>query len=251
MPKYNSLRRKMSGLDATDHESMIQESNYLIQAYASVYDEILSLADQHLINGSSLEIGAAGGFMGQLDPTLITSDIRSSPTLDICLNAEKLPFKNQSISRIYCKDSLHHIPDIREFFKEVVRCVRPGGGVVCAEPYWGPLAQVIYRFAHPEDFITRTDTWKFDSASPMESNQALLYLMIRKQRSVFHKEFPQIEIVEGRPLTGLSYVLSGGASRGALLPQVTLQRLLSFENRTDFWRRPLGLTYSTVFRIKQ
>lgn len=251
MRNDNSLRKKMSSSNAEEHESLIQQSNYLVRAYAAVYEEILSMADRHLVRGSNLEIGSAGGFMQQLDPTLITSDIRLTPSLDLRLNGEQLPFKSQSISRIYCKDSLHHIPNIREFLGEVVRCVRPGGGISCVEPYWGPLAQVIYRFAHPEDFVTRTDRWEFDTTSPMDSNQALLYLLTRKHRSIFDEEFPEIEIIEGRPLTGLSYALSGGASRRSFFPQNVLERLLTLENNTNFWRKPFGLAYSTVFRIRE
>jgi hypothetical protein len=35
----------------------------------------------------------------------------------------KIPFKDQSLSRIYLKDSLHHISDVEAFFQEAHRLI--------------------------------------------------------------------------------------------------------------------------------
>ena len=241
----------MASEDASLHEAMILDSSYLTQAYRSVYGELLSIADQFLKAGPSLEVGGAGGFMKEIIPDLVSSDIRISTELDLRLDATQFPFRDQSLSRIYCKDSLHHIPELRHFFREVVRCVQPGGGVACVEPYWGPLAQMIYRFGHPEDFNTRTDRWEFESHSPMDSNQGLLFLLLRKYRVEFEQEFPELEIIENRPLTGPSYVFSGGASRRNILPDRILNKMMVLEENTSFWRKPLGLAFGTVFRVRQ
>lgn len=251
LKRLNPKRKAMSAADAGLHEAIIQESDYLRKAYASVYAELLTIADQNLKSGPSLEVGGAGGFMRDMIPNLLSTDIRISTELDLRVDATRLPFRDQSLSRIYCKDSLHHIPELRRFFREAIRCVQPGGGIACVEPYWGPLAQVIYRFGHPEDFNTKTNRWEFESHAPMDSNQGLLYLLLRKHRIEFEQEFPEIEIIEIRPLTGPSYVLSGGASRRNLLPDRFLKKMMTLEENTQFWRKSLGLAFGTVFRIRQ
>jgi len=250
MSKDGARRSKVEFQDALPHETLIQSSPYLKHAYGLVYREILDLADAHLVEGVSIEVGAAGGFFSEHCPDLVRSDVRTSKNLDLRLDGMKLPFKDQSLSRIYCKDSLHHMANPQLFFQEAVRCLQPGGGIVCSEPYWGPVAQFIYRYGHSEEFNTKVDSWEFESHSPFDSNQAVLFLLLRKLRLTFVRNFPEIEIIEGRPITGPSYVLSGGASRRSLLPNSLLVKLANLEKRTDFWRRSCGLAYTTVFRVR-
>ena len=243
-------RRDIETFDALTHETLVQSSPYLRTAYNDVYRNLLNIADAHLIEGVSLEIGGAGGFFHEQCPSILRSDVRISENLDLRLDGMKLPFKDQSLSRIYCKDSLHHVADLEAFFQEARRCLKPGGGIICAEPYWGPVAQLVYRFAHPEDFNSKASTWKFDSHSPFDSNQALLFLMLRKRRLDFIRDFPGIEIIEGLPITGPSYILSGGAPRKSLLPGSLLIRLANVENKTVFWRKIGALSFTTVFRVR-
>jgi SAM-dependent methyltransferase len=243
-------RRDITLNNALVHETVVQSSPYLRHAYNDVYRNLLNIADAHLIEGVSLEIGGAGGFFHEQCPDILGSDVRISQNLALRLDGMKIPFKDQSLSRIYLKDSLHHISDVEAFFQEARRCLKPGGGIICAEPYWGPMAQLVYRFAHPEDFNSKATTWKFDVNSPFDSNQALLFLLLRKRRLDFIRDFPEIEIIEGLPITGPSYILSGGASRKSLLPESFLIRLANGENKTVFWRRIGALSYTTVFRVR-
>lgn len=198
--------------------------------------------------GLEIEIGSTGGFLKDLKPRLLTTDVRVAPGIDLLLDAQKIPLRDGSVSTIYSKDCLHHIPDVRLFFREALRILEPGGVIVCFEPYWGTLARLVYQYIHPERFDSKTTSWTFESSRPMDSNQALLSLLLRRDRSVFQREFPQLEIVEWGPLVGPSYILSGGVDHRNLLPTRLLLQLSSLENRTWFWRRHLALGFLVAFR---
>ena len=151
----------------------------------------------------------------------------------------------------YMKDSLHHIPDIERFFDDAVRCLSPSGGIVCVEPYWGAIAQLIFRFFHPEPYSPSLSGWSFASSGHMDANQALLWKLLRRDRDLFVNKFPQLEIVEIGPLIGPSYILSGGATARPLLPVQVLFWLHDFEVSTNFWRRTLALGFLCVFRRRK
>lgn len=45
-----------------------------------------------------------------------------------------MPFQDKSVSAFMMIDVLHHIKDSRQFFKEMQRCLKPGGKIVMIEP---------------------------------------------------------------------------------------------------------------------
>ncbi|MBA4394416.1 MAG: hypothetical protein C0407_12765 [Desulfobacca sp.] len=47
----------------------------------------------------------------------------------ICHQVEKMPFKDQSFSAVICKSAFHHFEDSQKVFREMVRCLQPGGKI--------------------------------------------------------------------------------------------------------------------------
>lgn len=237
------------GLDSTEQRNLIEGSAFLSVAYRQIYEQLIEAANVHLGDLSfGLEIGAAGGLMPETGFTVLTSDVRADPELDLALDGRALPFKNESLDVIFMKDSLHHIPDVEVFFDEAIRVLRPGGGVVCVDPYWGPCASFIYRYFHPEKFDLKQSGWSFSSARPEDANQATLGILLRRDRRKFESVFPELEIIEGYPLLGLAYVASGGVTRRPLISQGSLLALHRLEGRSILWRRFVGLEYLVTFR---
>lgn len=233
------------------HQETVQHNRYLRFQYERIYEAMSLFADSIVsVSGQEVEVGSTGGFLKQVRPAVMTTDVRPAYGLDMVVDAQDLPLENQSVSVIFAKDCLHHIPDITRFFGEASRVLKPGGAIVCVEPYWGPLARAIYTHVHPERFDTDAKSWSFESSHPMESNQALLYLMLRRDRDVFNERFPQFEILESGPLIGPSYILSGGVDHRSLLPHRVLIGLARLENRTSFWRSPFALGFLVGFRLK-
>lgn len=236
--------------DAMEHTRRVRDSAYLVEAYRYVYREMIKTRNETSeIAGVSVEIGASGGFFREVFPEILSVDIRQISDLDAVVDAQQLPFREDSLAAIFAKDVLHHLPNISSFFDDAARCLRKGGVIVCVEPYWGPLARLIYKHFHPEPYNEEV-AWRFPSDNPMESNQALLSLLIRRDANVFKSRHHQYEIIEGGPLVGPSYLLSGGARKPSVLPANALIKLLQLESRTLWWRESLALSFMCTFRLK-
>lgn len=243
--------------DPAEQRDIVSTDPYLSSAYRAAYGAMLDAEARHLRTtrgthvGARLEIGSAGGFFHDLDPEIVCTDVRPGPDVELLATSEQLPFRTRSVQTIFAKDCLHHIPDIEAFFGEVGRVCAPGGGVVCYEPYWSPLARTVYRHLHPEDFDDSATSWSFPSDDPLEaSNQAIPYLLLRRDRDRFDTLFPEIEIIEVEPMNGPSYALSGGISSPGVLPKRALLGLQRLEGRSRWWRRWAAFHILIVFRVR-
>ena len=225
---------------------------YLREAYETVYGAMIGYEKKYISpGGKRIEIGSAGGFLREIDPDIETTDIRAADGVSRIMDATRMDYPSNSVSTIFAKDALHHIPDVEKFFRELIRICVPGGGMVAIEPYWGPLAQLIYIYFHPEDYDKHRKSWDFPSSDPMQSNQALPYLLAVRDREIFATKFPQIEVMIGTPLVGPSYILSGGITRPKMLPASILKRLLRREVGTNLWRKWGALSVPIVFRLRR
>ncbi len=242
--------------DPGEQRDIVSTDPYLSSAYRAAYGAMLDAEREHLTSRPGcdavrVEIGSAGGFLHDVDRTIVCTDVRPGPDVELLATSEHLPFRSQAVGTVFAKDCLHHIPDIESFFDEVRRVCVPGGGVVCYEPYWSPVARTIYRHLHPEDFDDTASSWSFASDDPLEaSNQALPYLLLRRDRTRFETLFPEIEIIEVGPLNGPSYALSGGISSRGFLPERALLGLQRLEGGSRWWRRWAAFHILVVFRVR-
>lgn len=182
-----------------------------------------------------LEVGSGSVLSREYVPTAMFTDVEFQIGLDAVLRSEQLPIRTSSLDAILLKDSFHHIPDIEAFLDEAFRALRPLGRVIVFDPYWGALARFVYRFLHQERFDTRTADWTFRSTSAWDSNQALSYILLRRDRDKFTKRFPGFSITETGPLIGPSFLLSGGVSRRTRISGRLLTRLLTWELKQSQW----------------
>jgi len=205
-------------------------------------------AERSCLRGGSagvvLEIGSAGGMTKLLRSNWQTSDVRKCPGVDQVFSAESIPAEDNSIDLIFAQDVLHHIPDLHRFSTEIFRVLKPGGAIYCREPYWGPLAQIVWRFFHPEDFSTKKLRIKQDFRDAMHGNQALAYALLRKKRSDVSNCFESFEIRDHGPTYGLAFLLSGGATFTTSIPRSILFRILAWENRFPSILRVTGFACS-------
>jgi len=100
---------------------------------------------------------------------------------------------------------------------------------VLIEPYYGPLASVVFkRLFASEDFDKAMPGWRTDATDPMHgANQALSYIVFERDRARFQREFPRLQIVETFPLE--NYLLSGGLNFRQLVPSFTEPALRALE----------------------
>lgn len=116
-----------------------------------VYEEWYSLIVSRLPAESPrvLEIGSGPGFMRQICPSLITSEVFPLAGIDRVEDATALSFDDGSLDAIVMTDVLHHIPNVETFFLEASRYLRPDGRIFMIEPWRTLWSEWVYcRFHH-------------------------------------------------------------------------------------------------------
>src|SRR3989338_7870841 len=110
------------------HKAIIQKKPFLKKLYLDFYREFKDTL-KDLPKGEIVEIGSGAGFLKEVIPEVITSDIFPSQYTDKVFDATKLPFNDNSVSVFFLLDVLHHIDDLFLFFKEAKRCLLRGGKI--------------------------------------------------------------------------------------------------------------------------
>ena len=199
---------------------ILREKKPLRDIYVETYREMMTVKERYLAKGGTIvEIGSGGGFIKEIFPDIITSDVKQLEGIDKVFTAEKLPFPDNSVSAIFALHVLHHIPDITQFLREAERVLVPGGGIVCVEPYWSPVAKFIYKHVHFEPYDERAPDWLIESGRPgTSSNQAMSYLLMKRDKEKFEKMFPDLQLVYQRRFGFIRYMATGGIWVGPFLP---------------------------------
>lgn len=226
-------------------ENNILSNKFVFESYKDIFNFMLNGEDSQKLK--ILEIGSSGGVSKIIYPNIYTSDIRLSTNLSIICSGEKIPFKDNSLDSIWAKDVVHHLRNFDLFFLEAKRVLRNDGVLNLSEPYWGPIAQIIYRFIHPEDFnVTKV----LNGIETTIGNQATIYAILKKKgihTDIFDKYF---EVSETKIVNGLSWILSGGATFTTKFPQVFLSKLKLFESQNRWWMKIFGMNINIRIKLK-
>jgi SAM-dependent methyltransferase len=165
-----------------------------------------------------LELGSGAGFLQEVIPDLITSDISFYSYVQMVMDGQQLPFLNNSLRGIVMSDVLHHIPQPRSFFSESGRCIKTGGVLTMIEPWMTVWSIFVYRFLHHE-LLYRDAPWNFTSSGPLSgANIALPWIVFKRDRVQFENEFPQWKIESIRLMMPFRYLVSGGVSLKPIMP---------------------------------
>src|SRR5690606_34911690 len=128
----------------------------------------------------------------------------------------------------FLQNTFHHFPDPEQFFREVDRTLADGGGVVMLEPYHGALGSFLFkRMFKTEGFDKEFPSWQTPMTGPMNgANQALSYIVFKRDRARFEEMFPSLKIVAEEISTNYPrYLLSGGLNFRQLLPDFSIPLL--------------------------
>jgi len=222
--------------DNSNSHSAIRDDEFLSAFYRRAYGHLAEVAGSEHLRGEVVEVGSGLGIARLSGHFWWNSDILPSQALTLQSSAQCLPFRDQSLDALILKDTWHHIPDIEAFLGEAHRVLRVGGTIAVFDPYWGILARLVYRFLHQERWDTHATNWSFPSTDPWDSNQALTYLMLRRDRDDFNRKWgDQFILTEYRRHIGPSFLLSGGVSRRTCVSGRWLKRLLLWEERRGAW----------------
>jgi len=230
------------------HKEIILSKIFLKKIYEKWYSDFINIAKQ-LPQGKLVEIGSGGGFLKDLMPSLITSDIMPFNHCDMVLSAEEMPFSENELSGIFMLNVFHHIPKPYLFLKEAERTLNTGGKIVMIEPANSWFGQWIYKTFHHEPFDVKGG-WEIQSTGPLSgSNQALPYIYFERDRKKFEKEFPKLKILSIKYHTPIMYLLSGGVSRKSFVPEVTFSFWSFIEKILNPLSRQLGM-FQTIEIVK-
>ena len=199
------------------HAEILQQKPFLRKLYIDFYRQF-ERAVSNPENKVLVELGSGGGFIKEIIGNVITSDILELPNVDKVFSAQEMPFEKGSVDALFMIDVLHHITVPRAFFKEAMRCLKPGGKVVMVEPANTLFSRFIYKNFHHELFDTQAE-WELKNFGPLShGNGAMPWIIFSRDREIFEKEFPSLRIVSIRSHTPLRYLLSGGLTLRQLVP---------------------------------
>jgi SAM-dependent methyltransferase len=225
----------------TELRKQIINSKPILKA---IYDQWYTMLTRELPQGDGyvLELGSGGGYCADFIPGLITSEVFSSPGVQIVADAQRMPFADESLRAIVMTDVLHHMPDVRRFFAESARCLRPGGKIVMVEPWVTWWSRIIYTHLHAEPFRPDSPDWTFASSGPLSgANSALPWIIFVRDRGLFEAEYPQFSIEQIRPFLPFRYLVSGGVGLRSLVPGFTNSAWVGLERLLDSQMPRLGM----------
>lgn len=206
------------------HAEISRSKPLLRSAFKSFYTQMIEAAD-HLgaPTRCEVELGSGGGFLKDIRPSVITTDVRPMGTLDRALNAEAMDIRSESVSRFYAINVFHHLPNPRFFFKELIRVLEPKGVCILIEPHTGLVSSWLHSRIHEDEYfdITMQNWERPQKGGPMSgANQALADIVFERDRHVFQEEFGSGLRIASTDycMNGLRYLFSGGVNFRQLVP---------------------------------
>lgn len=230
------------------HREHIRRKSFLRRLYLEHYrffaGEVAGLPP-----GIVVELGSGGGFLREVIPEVLTTDVVPLSTVQAVVSAVELPFGAGSVSAILMINVLHHVQDPERFFAEASRCLVTGGKIVMVEPADTPFSRFVYRNFHHEPFDPEMPGWKLPPGGRLSAaNDALAGIIFERDRDRFSSRFPELAVERYEHTMPFSYIVSGGVNRWALLPGVAYPLVRAVERSLGRQKSRLGLFTRIVIR---
>lgn len=228
---------------ANIHREIIDRKPFLKRIYIDFYNEFKD-AIENIPSGKIIEIGSGSGFIKEIIPGIITSDVFQAKNVDMVFSATNMPFEDSSVSAFFLQNVLHHIKEPRKFFKEIDRCLVNGGKLLMIEPFNSTWGSFIYKNFHHEPFNPQSG-WEIEGEGRLsDANGALPWIIFLRDRKVFESEFPHLKIKTLKPQMPFRYLLSGGLSLKQLVPSFSYDAIKLFEMIISPLNKYLGMFIS-------
>jgi hypothetical protein len=183
-----------------------------------------------------LELGSGAGFLADYVPDVITSEVLLCRGVKAIIDARQLPFRKSSLKAIVMIDVFHHVPEIRPFLEEAERSLRSGGTIIMIEPWLSRWSRFIYTHLHHEPFDPKSRSWSFPTSGPLSgANGALPWIVFERDREIFTRDFPNLEIRQVRPMMPFCYLVSGGVSMRQLMPKALFPMWIGVDDFLSRW----------------
>jgi SAM-dependent methyltransferase len=210
------------------HAQILNEKKMMKSVFEDFYRVCLRLNQEYFSGeGDIVELGGAGSTLKNYEPRAKITDVVPGPGIDIVVDAQKMNLTNSSVRAFFGINCFHHFCDPDQFFSELLRVLRPGGGCVLIDPYYGPVSSVFHTNLHDTEFFDKTvKDWR--AAGPIgaltNANQALSYVVFMRDRAKFESNYPSLKIVYHSAVNNsLRYLLSGGLNFRQLVPDFMIE----------------------------
>ncbi len=201
------------------HAGIIRGKGFLRRVYERQYRRLVE-ALEGAAPGPVFELGSGGGFLKEVLPGVVTTDVAPGPGVDGVMDAAALDAGDGSLGGLVMLNVFHHLPDPRGFLREAQRALRPGGRVVMIEPAHSLLWARLYRWFSDEPYDEAAPGWGAAAGGRMSgANVPLAWIVFVRDRAAFEAEFPGLVIARPvRPHTAFLYLVSGGIWYRSLMP---------------------------------
>jgi SAM-dependent methyltransferase len=231
-----------------ERSKLLKKKLFLKNTYIDYYLRIYAALSQNNRKGKIVELGSGGGFIKEIIPRVVTSDVLKLPSVDMQFSALKMPFKKQTVNAFVMIDVLHHINDIEKFFQEANRCLKTGGQIIMIEPASTSFGKFIWRNFHHEPY-DQTAGWKFKTTGPLSgANGALPWIVFVRDKRIFYKKYPQLKIKKIEAHTPFKYLLSGGFTVRQLVPDFCYPFVKLLEEFCRPFNTQLGIFYTIILK---
>lgn len=216
------------------HQKILHSKKLMRLVYDHWYKELMRglVPTAHLQGLKMVELGAGASFLEQYIPGVIKTDCVPTPNCSQVVDAEAMPFEDNSVRLFFLTAVMHHIHDPAKFLKEAYRCLAPGGRIVVIEPNNSVVGRFVTKLFNPYEFYdTAITDWKNSGEGRLtNANLALPWVMFVRDRAKYDAAFPHLPIQEIRRHTLLSYYVSGGMTYKSLMPDLLAGTYLKCEN---------------------
>ncbi len=217
LPEAKNIRNLDDPSTTLLNAQIIQKKGFLKRIYHDYYKMFRS-SIPNIDSKFCVELGSGGGFIKEVIPNAVTSDILDLPNVDFRFSVLNMPFKTNAVDAFFMIDVLHHIGDSTLFFSELGRCLKSGGKIIMVEPANTLWSRFIYQNFHHEPFDP-SGGWGLTKTGPLSAaNGAIPWIIFYRDRKKFEEEFPSIKIKTLKPHNPFRYLVSGGVSMRQLLP---------------------------------
>ena len=236
------------------HFSNIIDKKMLLEVFNEFHALFIKYSNLFFTkDGASIEIGAGSYPMSIKCKEIISSDIVYSKNLNLVFDAQKMPFRNNSLRGIFFQNTFHHIENPNQFFLEANRVLKRGGGIIIIDPYYNFVSKVLYKLITKDElFDMECSDWHQKMYGPMKgANQALSYIVFERDKRKFMKKYPKLEIIHTFPLNNyLRYFSSGGVNFYQLLPDFLINFLKFIEKTLSPFTKFFAIHHLVVIRKK-
>lgn len=225
----------MRGIDIDDprltklRHRLLRQKRFLFEIYKDWY----TLIRQNLgkDDTSVIELGSGAGFLEEMIPQVLKTDISHHPFIQLVMDGLSIPFPAESQNAILLLDVFHHLPNVAKFLQETIRTLVVGGRIIMIEPWVTTWSRKVYSRLNHEPIETDVKNWQFESSGPLSgSNQALPWIVLCRDQKHFKINYPQLQIIKIQPMMPFRYILSGGLSTWISPPGFCYPLIRRFEN---------------------